>query len=160
MSDIQEWKVEEPWLESNCGLAEGPFYEKETDSLRFLDIKKKQILYAHGVSSPDAKQSFPMSSVEVIQLDVAPSVTSDIEGVDPREKILLGVKYGLSTFDRKTGQYKMLVPFDEKPNERVRANDGAADPHGRFLLGSMTDFGQGHFRPEGIFRILISNSPN
>lgn len=156
MGTIQEWTVEKPWVEARCALAEGPFYEKQTDALRFIDIKKKQLLYVHNVSSASASESVAKRDVEVIQLDVAPSVTADIEGIDPRERIVLGVKYGVALFDRNTGHYTMLINFHDdpdQPDERIRANDGAADPQGRFLLGSMTDFGLGPFQPEGaLFR--------
>lgn len=137
----QQWKVAEPWLDLKCALGEGPFYEKETNSLRLVDIKKKHV---HTVSLSDI-------SLKTIQLDVCPTVTADIEGVDPQDRILLGVKHGLAVLDRQTGTYKMLAPFnDQENNERIRANDGAADPHGKFWLGTMTDFGLGEFRPEGM----------
>ncbi|KAK0763021.1 hypothetical protein N5P37_004004 [Trichoderma harzianum] len=136
----QEWKVVEPWLDLKCALGEGPFYEKETNSLRLVDIKKKHI---HTVSLSDI-------SLKTIQLDVCPTVTADIEGVDPQDRILIGVKHGLAVLDRQTGTYKMLAPFNsQENNERIRANDGAADPHGKFWLGTMTDFGLGEFQPEG-----------
>ncbi|KAF5129959.1 Regucalcin [Metarhizium brunneum] len=142
---MQHWTVAAPWLDLHCSLAEGPFYEKGTDSLRFVDIKKKRV---HTVSL-----SRGLSSLHTIQLDICPTVTADIEGVDPRERILLGVKYGLAGLDRETGAYEMLARFNDPDNERLRSNDGAADPHGLFWVGSMTDFGQGEFQPEGsLFR--------
>lgn len=156
MGEIQEWTVSKPWAEAHCALGEGPFYEAETDSLRLVDIKKKQVLYYKNISAPENKDAIG-AAPEVLQLDVCPTVTADIEGVDPRERILVGVKYGLATLDRKKAavtegnvEYEMLMPFHEPQNERVRANDGYADPLGRFLLGSMTDFGLGPFQPEGL----------
>ncbi len=148
---IQEWTLTTPWAEPHCALGEGPFYEAETDSLRLVDIKKKQILYFRGVSAP-ANKDTAAGRPEIVQLDVCPSVTADIDGVDPRERILVGVKHGLTTLDVRGGQgrWEMLVPFHEPRNERLRANDGYADPLGRFLLGSMTDFGLGPFQPEGV----------
>ncbi|KAL7819337.1 hypothetical protein V8C44DRAFT_134664 [Trichoderma aethiopicum] len=141
---FQEWKVDKPWLELKCALGEGPFYEKDTNTLRMVDIKKKQILTVSLDDSGDA------SSLKTIQLDVCPTVTADIEGVDPQERILIGVKHGLAVLDRQRGTYEMLVPFNSpEHNERIRANDGAADPHGKFWLGTMTDFGQGPNQPEG-----------
>ncbi|PNP54310.1 hypothetical protein THARTR1_05517 [Trichoderma harzianum] len=125
----QQWEVVEPWLDLKCALGEGPFYEKETNSLRLVDIKKKHV---HTVSLSDNGDGI---STKTIQLD---------------DCILLGVKHGLAVLDRQTGAYKMLVPFnDQENNERIRSNDGAADPHGKFWLGTMTDFGLGEFQPEG-----------
>lgn len=149
MVDIQQWTVTKPWAEPHCALGEGPFYEAETDSLRLVDIKKKQIVYFKDVSAPENKHSAARQP-EIVQLDVCPTVTANIEGVDPRDRILVGVKYGLATLNRKAeGKYEMLVPFHEPRNERLRSNDGYADPLGRFLLGCMTDFGHGPFQPEG-----------
>ncbi|KAF7554760.1 hypothetical protein G7046_g6727 [Stylonectria norvegica] len=145
MAGFQQWIVEEPWLEPHCLLGEGPFYEKATKTVRFVDIKKKQL---HTVSVDEGP-----SSLKTLQLDVCPTVTADIVGIDPQDKILLGIKYGTAVLDRKTGQYEVLARFNDENNERLRGNDGAADPHGRFWLGSMTDFGLGPFRAEGsLFR--------
>lgn len=147
---FQEWKVDKPWLELKCALGEGPFYEKDTNTLRMVDIKKKQILTVSLDDSGDA------SSLKTIQLDVCPTVTADIEGVDPQERILIGVKHGLAVLDRQRGTYEMLVPFNNpEHNERIRANDGAADPHGKFWLGTMTDFGQGPNQPEGMYYVWM-----
>lgn len=140
---MQHWTVRLPWLDLHCALAEGPFYEKETGTIRFVDIKKKHI---HTVSLSQG-----ITSLKTTQLDICPTVTADIEGVDPRERILLGVKYGLAILDRQTGTYEMLAPFNTPNNERLRSNDGAADPHGFFWVGNMTDFGHGEFQPEGKF---------
>ncbi|RFU73091.1 hypothetical protein TARUN_9165 [Trichoderma arundinaceum] len=142
---FQQWKVEKPWLELKCALGEGPFYEKETNSVRLVDIKKKQVLSFSVTDDGDA------SSLKTVQLDTCPTVTVDIEGVDPQDRILLGVKHGIAVLDRQTGTYELLAKFnDQKSTERIRANDGAADPHGKFWLGSMTDFEYGEPQPEGV----------
>lgn len=141
MANLQEWKVEKPWLETHCRLGEGPFYEEKTNSVRFVDIKKKRV---HTASVAEGQ-----SSLTTVQLDVCPTVTSDIEGVDPRERILLGIKYGIAVLDRSTGKYEVIQQFNQENNERLRSNDGAADPNGRFWLGTMTDFGWGDFKAEG-----------
>ena len=147
MAELQEWTVEEPWLESGCGLGEGPYFEKESNSIRFVDIKKKRI---HSASLTDGP-----SSLSTLELDVPPSVTCNIAGIDPRERILVGVKSGIAVLDRKTGSYEVLSRFGEPPNDRLRGNDGACDPHGRFWLGAMTDFGYGGCFPEGLFTLRI-----
>lgn|SRR5688572_132058 len=141
MASLQEWKVEKPWLETHCALGEGPFYEEETNTVRFVDIKKKRI---HTASVTEGQPS-----LTTVELDVCPTVTSDIEGVDPRERILLGIKYGIAVLDRVTGKYEVIQQFNQPNNERLRSNDGASDPNGRFWLGSMTDFGIGPFVAEG-----------
>ncbi|KAH7170206.1 hypothetical protein EDB81DRAFT_155718 [Dactylonectria macrodidyma] len=146
MTDIQRWTVEEPWLEPHCLLGEGPFYEKKTNTVRFVDIKKKQLLRVSvGEGAP---------SLTTLQLDVCPTVTADIAGVDPSDRIVIGTKYGLAILDVQAGVYELIQPFNEPHDERLRSNDGAADPHGRFWLGTMTDFGLGPFQAEGaLFRM-------
>lgn len=141
-SGLQEWKVDQPWLDAHCGLAEGPFFEKDTNSVRFVDIKKHRI---HTASLSEG-----LSSLQTIQLDVPVTVTSNIAGVDPRDRILIGIQSGLAVLDRKTGSYEVLAHFSEPLNERLRANDGGSDPHGHFWVGTMTTFGMGPCQPEGM----------
>jgi sugar lactone lactonase YvrE len=135
------WTVDKPWLQTQCALGEGPFFEKQTNSLRFVDVLRKQIL---NVCLSDGSPVQPP-----IVLDVVATVTSDIEGIDPREKILVGLKYGIAVLDRRIGSYSIITRFHKPSIERLRSNDGAADPLGRFWLGSMTDFGYGDFLYEG-----------
>lgn len=141
----QQWTVEKPWLaDLRCTLGEGPYYEEQTGIVRFVNIKKKRL---HSVSKNDNGDG---STLHTVQLDICPTVTADIMGVHPRERILLGVKYGVAILDRSSGEYEVIAEFNQpQRNERLRSNDGAVDPHGRFWVGSMTDFGQGEFQPEG-----------
>ncbi|KAF4981338.1 hypothetical protein FZEAL_2823 [Fusarium zealandicum] len=141
MADTQQWTIEKPWLETHCLLGEGPFYEEHTGTLRFVDIRKKQLHYV--------KVAEGSSSLKTIQLDICPTVTANIAGVDPQERIALGVKYGLALLDVKKETYELLQHFNKPHNERLRSNDGGVDPHGRFWLGTMTDFGLGPFQVEG-----------
>ncbi|KAL6925155.1 hypothetical protein ACHAPO_002102 [Fusarium lateritium] len=149
-ADIQQWTIEKPWLETHCLLGEGPFFEKSTDTLRFVDIRNKRLHYVKVAEGP--------SSLRTVQLDVCPTVTANIAGVDPQERIALGVKYGLAIFDVKKETYELIQPFGEPANERLRSNDGGVDPLGRFWLGTMTDFGLGPFKPEGAVYLMDSKS--
>jgi sugar lactone lactonase YvrE len=144
--DFQQWHVTEPYLETHCSLGEGPFYEPATNTLRFVDIIKKQL---HTVSLTEGP-----SSLKTLQFDEGVTVTADIEGRDPQDALLIGAKQGLAVLDRKTGKYEYVTKFDQDGVDRIRSNDGAVDPHGRFWLGTMTDFGKGDFRPEGEFSVF------
>ncbi|KUI59344.1 Putative sugar lactone lactonase [Cytospora mali] len=140
----QVWNVEEPYLNLHSKLGEGPYYEKATNTLRWVDIIGQRV---HTVSLTEGP-----SSVKTLQLDTPVTVTADVEGYDPQDKILIGVKYGIALLDRKTGKYEYVAKFagaDGEENSRLRSNDGGVDPHGRFWMGAMTDFGQGDFQPEG-----------
>ncbi len=143
----QTWSVAEPYLNLRCGLGEGPYYEPATNSLRFVDIKKQRL---HTVSL-DEGGAGPAATVTTLQLDTPIAVTADVDGADPREKLLIGAKYGIALLDRSSGTYEYVTRFHTAggDNERIRANDGAVDPHGRFWLGTMTDFGVGPFEREG-----------
>ncbi|TKW48946.1 Cell growth-regulated protein [Colletotrichum tanaceti] len=144
MAPFQTWTAGEPYLNLHCGLAEGPYHEKEANVLRFVDIKKKQVHFVNLDRGPE--------SLRTVQLDVPVGVTADIAGVDPADRILVGLKYGVAVLDVATGQYEYVAKLHDTDNERLRANDGAVDPHGRFWLGSMTDFGLGDFQAEGTVR--------
>jgi sugar lactone lactonase YvrE len=149
MPDFQEWSTGPPYLNLQCSLGEGPYYERATNTLRFVDIKRKQL---HTVDLADGP-----ASLKTQTFPEAVTVTADIEGVDPRDRILVGVKQGIAVLDREAGTYEYVRKF-APATERIRSNDGAVDPHGRFWLGTMTDFPFGDVKPEGEFR-LISGRP-
>ncbi|KAL2262538.1 hypothetical protein VTK26DRAFT_1017 [Humicola hyalothermophila] len=148
---FQQWQVDAPYLETHCELGEGPYYEPASKTLRFVDIIKKQL---HTVSLTEGPPS-----LKTTQFDESVSVTADIEGRDPQEAILIGVKQGLAVLDRKTGKYEYLAKYDEANAPRIRSNDGAVDPNGRFWLGTMTDFNMGPFRPEGSLYLFAATTP-
>lgn len=142
--NFEEWTVEEPYLNIHCRLGEGPYYEKATNTLRWVDIMAHRV---HTVSLTEGPES-----VKTLQLDSPVGVTADVEGSDPQDQLLVGLKYGLALLDRKTGKYEYISRFasaDGQDNKRLRANDGAVDPHGRFWMGNMTDFDAGEFQNEG-----------
>jgi hypothetical protein len=35
--------ITQPWLRLNCSLGEGPFWEADTNTLRFLDVEKQRV---------------------------------------------------------------------------------------------------------------------
>jgi sugar lactone lactonase YvrE len=147
--DIQHWSTGAPWIDLHCKLGEGPYYERATNTLRFVDIIKKQLHTVSLAAGPD--------SLSTQTFDEAIAVTADIEGVDPQEKILVGVKQGIAVLDRKSGKYEYISKYADAGagSERIRSNDGAVDPHGRFWLGSMTDFPYGNPTDEGEFPLLL-----
>ncbi|KAI1335512.1 hypothetical protein F5Y15DRAFT_245997 [Xylariaceae sp. FL0016] len=138
---LQQWHVKAPYIpDLRCGLGEGPYYEAATNSVRCVDIKKQRVHWVNLDEGP--------TSLATVQLDTPVTVTADIEGVDPRDRILIGAKYGIAVLDRKTGRYEYVARFASSDNERLRSNDGAVDPHGRFWLGTMSDIGL-DLQPEG-----------
>ncbi|KAH8909650.1 regucalcin [Coniochaeta sp. PMI_546] len=151
--DIQHWSTGAPWIDLHCKLGEGPYYEPATNTLRFVDIIKKQLHTVSLAQGPD--------SLSTQTFDEAVTVTADIEGVDPQEKILVGAKQGIAVLDRRSGRYEYISKYADAgdANERIRSNDGAVDPHGRFWLGSMTDFPYGSPTDEGSLYLFTATKP-
>jgi sugar lactone lactonase YvrE len=143
MTGIKQWVVKQPWLDLHCELGEGPYYEPATNTLRFVDIKKKQLHTVNLAQGP--------KSLKTLQLNMPIGVTADIEGVNPKEKILVAGKSGIYILERKTGNVELLKRFydTEEKDERLRSNDGAVDPQGRFWVGTMNDFWLGDVFHEG-----------
>ncbi|CAG8983976.1 hypothetical protein HYALB_00009578 [Hymenoscyphus albidus] len=143
MPHIQKWTVTEPYLNIHCGLGEGPYYETVRKTLRFVDIKNKRLHTVDLGIGPE--------SLKTLQFDVSIGITADIEGVDSSEKIVVGGKSGIYLLERKTGTLELLRKFheDEEKSERIRSNDGAVDPAGRFWVGAMNDFWVGPPKDEG-----------
>jgi sugar lactone lactonase YvrE len=56
-----------------------------------------------------------------------------------REKggLVMGVRDGFGFFDESTGRFELIEPSPEQENAKVRFNDGAVDPTGRFFAGTM-----------------------
>lgn len=143
MPEIKKYTVSGPYLNLNCGLGEAPFWEKERNSLRFVDIVKKKL---HTV---DLSKGPPSHTEQV--LDFSISTTADIEGND--DEFIFGGKYGYGIMNRETGKARWIKKLwvDEerqkddggKPGigstreERMRGNDGAVDAKGRYWLGTM-----------------------
>ncbi|KAK3494933.1 uncharacterized protein B0T23DRAFT_121409 [Neurospora hispaniola] len=149
-NQVQQWHVTEPYLDLHCQLGEGPYFEKGTQTLRFVDIKQKRLHTVLITEGPD--------SLKTLQLDSPIGVTANIQGQDPQEKILVALKYGIALLDRKTGQYDYLTRIGGEP-DRMRSNDGAVDPHGRFWLGTMNDFHVGEPQSEGsLYRFDLGKS--
>jgi sugar lactone lactonase YvrE len=143
MSDIKRWTVTEPYLDIHCSLGEGPFYEADRNTLRFVDIIKRRLHTVDLAAGPE--------SLKTLQFDMPVGVTADIKGVDSSKKILVGGKSGVYLLDRASGKTELLKRFydTEEKDERLRSNDGAVDPQGRFWIGTMNDFWVGPPQAEG-----------
>ncbi|KAF2704976.1 hypothetical protein K504DRAFT_388733 [Pleomassaria siparia CBS 279.74] len=151
MSEIKKYEITEPWIRLNCALGEGPYYEENTHSLRFLDVEKCEL---HRVDLNIGASSHKL----VKKNDISFGVTSDIEGNDT--EFIFGGKYGYGICNRETGEYRWIKKVwsdeesaDNKPN-RMRGNDGGVDSQGRFWVGFMNDPLITEFTDEGaVFRL-------
>jgi len=151
MPEVKEYEITEPWLKLNCSLGECPFWEDDTNSLRFVDVEKLKV---HRVDLNVG----PSSHKVIKDFDISVSCTADIEG-NPDEFIFAG-KYGYGVANKKTGDYRWIkkVWSEEehaagKP-DKFRGNDGAVDSQGRFWGGFMFDPVVSEWSTEGaVFRL-------
>ncbi|KAI9713748.1 MAG: hypothetical protein M1812_006586 [Candelaria pacifica] len=135
MADVKKLTVTEPYLKLECGLGEAPYWERDTNHLRFVDIVKKEI---HEIDLSKG----PASHTVIAKLDTPVGVTADIEG--STKELIIGAKAGYALFNRETGEYKYIKQFwdgqdDSGKEHRMRSNDGAVDSQGRFWVGTMND---------------------
>ncbi|KAF2454295.1 hypothetical protein BDY21DRAFT_400268 [Lineolata rhizophorae] len=134
---IKKYTVTEPYLETKCGLGEGPFWEESTNTLRFVDIVKQQI---HVVDLTAG----PTSHKVLAKLDISIGVTADIEGNGNGDFVFAG-KHGFGIFRRAEGSYEYIKrvwtveEVKDGREHRMRFNDGAVDTEGRFWAGAMND---------------------
>jgi len=145
--DVKIWTVDEPFVTHQCALGEGPHFESKNNTLRFVDIIRKQI---HTVDISKGNGSH-----KITQLDTPVGITADIEGRE--DEIIVGAKLGYAIYNKKTDELRYIKTVwggDKALEEKFRANDGTVDSAGRFYLGMMYDFHSGEPQPEGnLFRL-------
>ncbi|KAK5110930.1 hypothetical protein LTR62_005468 [Meristemomyces frigidus] len=145
MAEVKKYKVTEPYLDLSCGLGEAPFWEKDTNTLRFVDIVKKKLHFVDLAAGPSSHKQW--------DLDFSIGTTADI--ADNDKEFIFGGKHGYGIMNRETGESRQLVamwneeerkedgggkPGKGKTREvRMRSNDGAVDAAGRYWVGTMND---------------------
>ncbi|KAK4972534.1 rRNA-processing protein cgr1 [Elasticomyces elasticus] len=135
MTEIKKYKVTEPFLTPNCGLGEAPFWETDTNTLRFVDILKKRL---HTVDL-----NVGASSHKSRELPISIGTTADIEGSP--DEFVFGGKLGYGIMNKKSGEWrwikKMWTEAEAKAGkeDNLRSNDGAVDIKGRYWVGTMND---------------------
>ncbi|KAL6703692.1 rRNA-processing protein cgr1 [Coniothyrium glycines] len=156
MSEVKKYEITEPWIKSFCSLGEGPFWEEDTNSIRFLDVEKCKVFRIDLNAGP---QSFKT----IKNYDISMGCTADIEG--NTKEFIFGGKYGYGIADKQTGEYrwikKVWSPEEITANkhEKFRGNDGAVDSQGRFWAGFMFDPLVSEWSYEGaVFRLNADGS--
>ena len=135
MPEIKRYKITEPYLDIHCGLGEAPFWDKSTNTLRFVDIVKKHL---HTINLDKG-----VSSHKQTELPISIGTTANIKGNE--EEFVFGGKAGYGIMNKKTEEWRYIKKFwtgDEVKNEkehRNRSNDGAVDIKGRYWVGTMND---------------------
>ncbi|KAK0945804.1 rRNA-processing protein cgr1 [Friedmanniomyces endolithicus] len=162
MPDIKKYKITEPYLDLQGGLLEAPFWEKDRNTLRFVDIVKQKLHFVDPSAGPSSHKQW--------DLDFSVGTTADIQGNDA--EFIFGGKRGYGIMKRETGESRWVKDMwnDEERKEdgggkpgvgktrevRMRSNDGAVDAAGRYWVGAMNDplVVEGKITDEGVlFRL-------
>ena len=106
--------------ERNCGLGEGPFWHPIKQQLFWFDI------HAYKLYSRSGDKTFEWDLGE----------HASAAGWVDRDTLLVATETGLYRYGL-TDYSKMLVVELEADTPQNRANDGRADPHGGFWIGTM-----------------------
>ncbi len=93
--------VLQAYLDTRCGLGEGPFYNEKRNELRFVDIVDEKLYIVDLAKGP--------SSLKTINTGMSIGVTADIQDED--EIILAGAKNGITRFNTKTSQHQHVAKF-------------------------------------------------
>lgn len=104
----------------HCKLGEGPLWHPERGQLFWFDITGRKLLSRLG---DDALQW---------DFDECHSAAGWID----RDTLLIASETGLWRFDIDTGARTSVTPL-EADDPVTRSNDGRADPHGGFWIGTM-----------------------
>lgn len=145
MAQIKKYSISEPYVDLKCRLGEGPFHDKARNELRFVDIIKKQV---HAINLSQGP-----SSLKTFNVERSIATTADIEGND--KEFIFGGKLGYGIMNKDTGDVRwikqMWTDAERKDDgggktgvagsreNRMRSNDGAVDPMGRYFVGAMND---------------------
>lgn len=91
-----------PYIKLSCGLGEAPYYEKDTNKLRFFDIVNEKLHLVDLNKGPSSLESFDLATAVrcakssglcfTLSSLIVSSTSADIEGND--DEILVGAKYG------------------------------------------------------------------
>lgn len=108
------------WDRRACELGEGPLWHPERDTLFWFDIPQHQLLW-RGPSGP-GDIALPQSFSAAARVD--------------RDQLIMASETGLWLFDINSQTLEKLCALDAE-NPVTRSNDGRADPHGGFWIGSM-----------------------
>ncbi|RMZ75876.1 hypothetical protein DV737_g5082, partial [Chaetothyriales sp. CBS 132003] len=136
MPPIQEWRVTEPFIASKCSLGEGPYWVKERNELRYLDINNHKLFVVDLDRGP--------ASIKTIDTGMPVGVTADIDGTDSSEVILTGAKDGVTKFNLQTQKHEYVAKYwsgvdAEEKTKKMRSNDGNVDSDGRFWVSAFVD---------------------
>ena len=102
---------------------EGIIWEEKEQRLYWVDIHQGKYYKANTESL----------AVESFQIDQPLGVLA----VREKGGTVMAVRDGFAFFDEENSKFQLIEPSPEQDNEKVRFNDGAVSPDGRFFAGTM-----------------------
>lgn len=113
----------EPVVDGGALLGEGPLWDAAAERLWWVDITRRELHCFDPVTGKDSAESF---AEPVTALAPAPASEGGLIAAVGGSVVLLGG-------DHDTPRHLATLPTGD------RANDGACDPAGRFLIGTLTE---------------------
>ena len=104
----------------NCELGEGPLWHPERSQLFWFDILGCRLLTRNGGVPQEWKFGERVSAAGWINHD----------------SLMIASESRLFSFNLESGEEETICPL-EADNAHTRSNDGRADPHGGFWIGTM-----------------------
>ena len=113
----------EPIFNIRADHGEGPVWDPQKRQLYWVDIMVGKYY----------KADYPSGDIE------EHSIGQELGVLALRETggIVMGVRDGFGFYEEETRTFRLLEDSPEKNNKKVRFNDGAVDPAGRFFAGTM-----------------------
>ena len=112
-----------PIFDFSAEHGEGPVWDPEEQKFYWVDLLEGKYVKGH----------FQTQEIDVFDIGQALGVLALRE----QGGLVMGTRDGFGFFDEKSNQFELIEPSPEQENERVRFNDGAVDPAGRFFAGTM-----------------------
>ncbi len=113
----------EPIFDIKATHGEGPVWDETLQELYWVDIPEGR--FYKGKLATEETRTY--------------EVGQDLGVLALREQggIVMAVRDGFGLYDESSQQLRLIEPSPEQDNALVRFNDGAVDPYGRFLAGTM-----------------------
>lgn len=103
-----------------CSLGEGALWHPDRQALLWFDILQGRLCMKGAAE--DAEWNF--------------GEMASAAGIVDETTLLVATETGLRRFDIASGEHELLAPL-EAEDPMTRSNDGRADPHGGFWIGTM-----------------------
>lgn len=107
--------------DTSCSLGEGPLWHPDRQSLFWFDIDNK-LMFEKSIGSERQEYRFDR--------------TVSAAGIVDDTSLIIASETDLFVFDLKDSRERVLCEL-ESTNPITRSNDGRADPHGGFWIGTM-----------------------